>query len=54
MEKIMRSDKLQLVHSDIRGPVFQEALKMEKAGEKVLKLNTGNPGKFGFGIPDSI
>ncbi len=54
MKDILRSDKLKLVHSDIRGPVFQEALKMEKAGEKVLKLNTGNPGKFGFGLPDSI
>lgn len=45
---------MKFVHSDIRGPVFQEALKMEKTGEKVLKLNTGNPGRFGFGMPDSI
>lgn len=54
MKELFRSDKLKLVHSDIRGAVFQEALNMEKAGEKVLKLNTGNPGKFGFGMPDSI
>ncbi len=54
MKELLRSDKLKLVHSDIRGPVFQEALRMEKAGEKVLKLNTGNPGKFGFGLPESI
>lgn len=54
MKEIFRSDKMKFVHSDIRGAVFQEALNMEKAGEKVLKLNTGNPGKFGFGLPDSI
>ncbi len=54
MQEITRSDKVKLVRSDIRGAVFQEALKMEKSGEKVLKLNTGNPGKFGFGMPESI
>ncbi len=54
MKEFKRSNKLALVHSDIRGPVFQEALRMEKAGDKVLKLNTGNPGKFGFGMPDSV
>ena len=54
MENIMRSDKLKYVHSDIRGPVFVEALKMEKEGTKVLKLNTGNPATFGFGMPDSV
>lgn len=48
------SSRLDLVHSDIRGPIFQEALRMEANGEKVLKLNTGNPGKFGFGLPDSL
>ncbi len=54
MYELKRSDKLESVHSDIRGPVFLEALKMEKAGEKVLKLNTGNPAAFGFTMPDSI
>ncbi len=54
MEEIMRSDKLKYVHSDIRGPVFVEALKMEKEGTKVLKLNTGNPATFGFKMPDSV
>ena len=28
MKEIKRSDKLALVHSDIRGPVFQEALRI--------------------------
>ncbi len=54
MKEIMRSDKLALVHSDIRGAIFRKALEMESQGEKVLKLNTGNPGKFGFEMPESI
>ena len=33
--------KLDLIHSDIRGPLFYEAVEMEKQGKKVLKLNTG-------------
>ncbi len=48
------ANRLDLVHSDIRGPLYQEALRMEAEGTPVLKLNTGNPGKFGFGMPDSV
>ena len=36
------------VHSDIRGPVFVEAMNMRAQGIDVLRLNTGNPGAFGF------
>ena len=43
-----------LVHSDIRGPLYEEALRMEKDGVPVLKLNTGNPGRFGFPMPASV
>ena len=46
--------KLDLIHSDIRGPLFYEAVEMEKQGKKVLKLNTGNPASFGFTMPESI
>lgn len=53
-KNIMRSDKLEYVHSDIRGPLYFEAMRMGKEGEKVLKLNTGNPASFGFTMPDSI
>ena len=42
------------VHSDIRGPLFVEAMKRQKQGIDILKLNTGNPATFGFGLPDSI
>ncbi len=51
---IQASDRLAKVHSDIRGPLYQEALRMEAEGTSVLKLNTGNPGRFGFRLPDSV
>ncbi len=54
MKPIPSSDRLVKVHSDIRGPVFVEAMKMRAEGIDVLRLNTGNPGSFGFGMPDSI
>lgn len=54
MRDILRSDKLQNVHSDIRGPVFVEAMRMRKEGIDVLRLNTGNPATFDFKMPDSV
>lgn len=42
------------IHSDIRGPLYLEAMDMQARGENVLKLNTGNPATFGFGLPKSI
>lgn len=54
MREINRSDKLQLVHSDIRGPVFVESNRMRAEGIDVLRLNTGNPATFGFKMPDSV
>ena len=54
MAKIESSDKLKNVYSDIRGPVYEKALEMGKAGIEVLKLNTGNPAAFGFTMPDSV
>ena len=51
---IPSSDRLQHVHSDIRGPLYLEALRMESEGTNVLKLNTGNPGRFGFSLPNSV
>ena len=40
MDIILGSKNMENVHSDIRGPLFYEALKMEKRGSKILKLNT--------------
>lgn len=48
------ASRLENIHSDIRGPIYYRALEMEANGEKVLKLNTGNPAAFGFTMPDSI
>ena len=54
MKKIERALRMSNVHSDIRGPLFMEAMKMQEQGIDILKLNTGNPATFGFGLPKSI
>ena len=54
MEALKRAARMEHIHSDIRGPLYLKALEMQKNGEKVLKLNTGNPAVFGFELPDSI
>ena len=54
MEILKTADRIKNIHSDIRGPVFFKALEMEKNGQKVLKLNTGNPAAFGFQMPESV
>ena len=51
---IETSKRMHEVHSDIRGPLFYEALALEKEGKSILKLNTGNPASFGFEMPESI
>ena len=50
----MQSRKLQDVCYDIRGPVLDEAKRLEEEGRKILKLNIGNPAPFGFEAPDEI
>ena len=54
MKKIERASRMVNVHSDIRGPLFMEAMKRQEQGLDILKLNTGNPATFGFGLPKSI
>ena len=49
-----KSRKLDNVCYDIRGPVLDEAKRMEEDGHKVLKLNIGNPAPFGFEAPEEI
>lgn len=48
------SDRMANVHSDIRGPLYREAMRLQEKGIDVLKLNTGNPAAFGFPLPESI
>ena len=54
MRKYEKSVKLNNVCYDIRGPVMDEANRMIRNGESVLKLNIGNPAPFGFRAPDEI
>ena len=49
-----KSTKLDHVLYDVRGPVVDEAARMEEAGMKILKLNIGNPAPFGFRTPDEV
>ena len=54
MNTIKKSDKLQNVCYDIRGPLLQTANKMEAEGKSILKLNVGNPAPFGLEAPHEI
>ena len=54
MRKFSKSTKLDNVCYDIRGPVMDEANRMEANGIKVLKMNIGNPAPNGFTAPDEI
>lgn len=51
---ISQSDKLAGVVYDVRGPVLQEAMRLEQEGHRVLRLNLGNPAPFGFEAPEEI
>ena len=51
---IQLADRMAQVHSDIRGELFREALRMQQQGIPVMKLNTGNPAAFGVTLPESI
>ena len=54
MNLIKKSDKLNGVCYDIRGPVLEHAYRLEEEGHRILKLNIGNPAPFGFAAPDEI
>ena len=54
MRKFGKSSKLNNVLYDVRGPVVDEAMRMEREGTQVLKLNIGNPAPFGFRTPDEV
>ena len=54
MRTFNKSTKLDHVCYDIRGPVLDEANRMEENGETILKLNIGNPAPFGFRAPDEV
>jgi alanine-synthesizing transaminase len=54
VQPIQKSKKLADVCYDIRGPVLEKAKQMEDEGHKIIKLNIGNLGVFGFDAPDEI
>jgi alanine-synthesizing transaminase len=54
MFSIGKSNKLENVCYDIRGPIHEKARLMEEEGQRILKLNIGNPAPFGFEAPDDI
>ncbi len=54
MDLIKKSMKLSNVCYDIRGPVLDEAVRLEEEGYNIFKLNIGNPAPFGLEAPDEI
>ena len=51
---LRQSRKLENVCYDIRGPVLEEAKRLEEEGRRIIKLNIGNPAPFGFEAPEEI
>lgn len=54
MRTFDKSSKLDGVCYDVRGPVLDEANRMQESGINVLKLNIGNPAPFGFSAPEEV
>ncbi|MCC6849877.1 MAG: pyridoxal phosphate-dependent aminotransferase [Deltaproteobacteria bacterium] len=51
---LQKSAKLANVCYDIRGPVLARAKQMEDEGQRIIKLNIGNPQPFGFDAPEEL
>ncbi len=54
MREFLKSNKLDNVLYDVRGPVVDEAARMEAEGLYITKLNIGNPAPFGFQAPEEV
>ena len=54
MKNIKKSNKLDNVCYDIRGPVLEEAKRLEEEGHRIIKLNIGNPAPFDLFAPEEI
>ncbi len=54
MRTFSKANKLEHVLYDVRGPVLEEATRMEERGMRILKLNIGNPAPFGFNAPEEV
>lgn len=53
-EPVRKSNKLDNVLYDIRGPILDEATRLEQEGQRIVKLNIGNPAPFGFEAPEEV
>jgi alanine-synthesizing transaminase len=51
---VKKSAKLLNVRYDIRGPISDEADRLERGGAHIIRLNTGNPAAFGIAAPPSV
>ena len=49
-----KSNRLESLRYEIRGPVYERALQLQREGFKIINLNIGNPAPFGFDAPDEI
>ncbi|HEY3278509.1 MAG TPA: pyridoxal phosphate-dependent aminotransferase [Syntrophorhabdaceae bacterium] len=50
----MKSNKMDNICYEIRGPLLKEAKRLEDEGYTIIKLNSGNPPAFGINAPDEI
>ena len=51
---IQRSTRLDAVHYELCGPIYEKAKELEQEGHRITKLNIGNPAPFGFDAPDEV
>lgn len=54
MRPIQKSNKLEQVFYDIRGPILKSVTALEQQGHRIIKLNIGNPAPFDFAPPDAL
>lgn len=54
MKNFEKSKRLENVKYAIRGKLMEEANKLERNGNNILKLNIGNPAVFNFSAPNNI
>jgi alanine-synthesizing transaminase len=54
MHEILKSNKMNNICYEIRGPLLKEAKRLEEEGYTIIKLNSGNPPAFGIAAPDEI
>lgn len=54
LPRLRASNHLRDVRYEIRGQLARRADELSRAGYEIIKLNIGNPGLFGFRMPESM